>query len=176
LKELNPDVIGTTVSPRAEAGFDDFRSEFPLSSYKADITKKSNMSKINNDTKEKMQEAEFENKDKPLKEENEDDFRLSRHSDRYPPRTPSPTKAAYLRTGISTRSAKRDSGSRLEDLEQKYNKPPEIIVTDVQKPEESPKKLISPQKQVHINEFLFGSNVSMAETNALRYSSLCFLA
>ena len=157
---MNPDVIGTTVSPRAEAGFDDFRSEFPLSSYKADATFKKTPV---NQTNRQNADEEHENHTSFPKDNDEEDFRLSRHSDRHPPRTPSPTKAAYLRTGISTRSAKRDSGSqtsRLEDLEEKYNEPPDIIVTDVHQPEKPPKKLISPQKQVHINEFLFGSNVS----------------
>ena len=144
------------MSPRAEAGFEDTRSEFPLSSYKADMSKKPNIrqSNDNNNANRDYDTANYN-------EDNKEDFRLSRLSDRHPPRTPSPTKAAYLRTGISTRSEKRDSGSRLEDVEQKYDVPPEIIVTDVQQPKKSSSRLISSQKQVHINEFLFGSDVSI---------------
>ena len=156
MKELNPDLIGTTTSPRAEAGFEDGRSEFPLSSYNIDIAKDTGI------------KTKTESGSKPTadddSEQNKNEFRLSRHSDKHPPRTPSPTKAAYLRTGVSTTSAKGDGSEERSKVTAKFDQPPEIIVTDVQRPEASPKKLITPQKQVHINEFLFGAEVSSKQS------------
>lgn len=143
-------MIGTTTSPRAEAGFDDRRSEFPLSSYNAETIR--GMDKKTFKGHEKTVESQV------IQEENEDGFRLSRHSDRHPPRTPSPTKAAYLRTGISTRSAKRIKEENREST--KNEAPPEIVVTEDRDKEKPRKILVSPQKQVHINEYLFGSQVS----------------
>ena len=122
-----------------------------MSSYKEETT-----------TNPQREEKTKNDEDRYIEDDNLDGFRLSRHSDRHPARTPSPTKAAYLRTGISG-SAKRDLDPAIAQVELKQENPPEIIVTDMQEPEKSPKKLISAQKQVRINEFLFGINVSIVK-------------
>ncbi|XP_076814945.1 uncharacterized protein LOC143461071 [Clavelina lepadiformis] len=166
LKELNPDVIGQSTSPRAEAGDGEERSEMPPSSPRTAAMQQE--SKTTHRTSRNESGAPAEDISKYVQENGETGFRLSRHSDRHPPRTPSPMKAAYLQTGLSPKSG-QSQGDDVDENLAKYNGPPEVIVTDTNDPEENETRpLISPQKQVHINEFLFGQDSPLAATTPAR--------
>ena len=161
LKELNPDVIGQSTSPRAEAGDGEERSEMPPSSPRTAAMQQE--FKTTHRTSRNESGAPAEDISKYVQENGETGFRLSRHSDRHPPRTPSPMKAAYLQTGLSPKSG-QSQGDDVDENLAKYNGPPEVIVTDTNDPKENETRpLISPQKQVHINEFLFGQDVSFLD-------------
>jgi len=155
LKELNPDVIGISASPNADVDEFDHRTEFPLSSSRTEAKRN-----VTVDIKQALSNERDRQMSAFIAENSRNGFRLSRHSDRHTPRTPSPMKAAYLRTGPSP--ASRMSGRAADHLKSPDDAHAGItFAPEVQYASPEPVvHRLSAQKQVDVNDFLLNTTVS----------------
>nr|CAB3263163.1 uncharacterized protein LOC104265749 [Phallusia mammillata] len=147
LKELNPDVIGLSTSPQANMDEYDHRTELPLSTSRSEIKHKP--SSPSTDFHQNPELSKY------VQENSANGFRLSRHSDRHPPRTPSPMKAAYLRTGPTPVASRMSLGSENE-------RQPSAAVTGVGYQGDIETVVIDgnveeAQKQIDLNNFLLST-------------------